>query len=884
MDSPSTEALLNGDFDAATQSLLDGDVPDLLDKVLTARYQQSPLTHNLPSPITHGQLHQDAVYHHDQHRNGQRFKNNERSRDIDVDLNMDILEPLFVRIRQFLEFNGLSPSFLRVFSGYVRVLLDNELDPLADEYLLCVQNELGRSLVISKGMEDILAFFLVKPTNMYMAIALFEYRRDKLILQCTYKNFVRGVHLRYREKHFKTVSGRYVQSTYLSQWRNTYEKKAHVWNDKANGFDNVRLKIFGYDKWLEKKEINEKRKKLADDYLMDRIFKRFHKKYIILQEQEQNMVLKQQQLILSVAMKKWKLRKRESDFKTSDTNSMKTHLKLLKQKMKKIELAQKMSDKARDEFLLRRGLRNVVVRYDSQKEYESQLELKEEYYAKKKWMELLFRKYKYRKLMEKAVDNEQLNLLRKYFVKTWSLRYEHRLRLYQYQVSSEERFIRGILVKWSKKTNNNKISSSFTKRHIGSSFIQKWRLKTREKRYRNDKDGQLLRNYLDHWVLQSLNKKKARDFSMRNAYRKFMIHWKEKSNLLAVANEKAQTFNENRTVSRNWGKLVASANNLQKMDEKADSYIKLKHFKLLQEKLQINISLQLIHHKVLVDKFSKMKMRYYLTLWKSALENRNQIKLQGIEDEFNEMKKQHLKEKFFKTFLYAMYSKEADKTHARSVQLKYYLKIIEKMDFLRDQEIILTKSINTSLSYKFFSQWQRKRLKIVNLQQLYLDTSSRFTQRSKKDLFLHWHKKVKFDDSMVEKIQVRWSRALLRGCLQAWREKTERNSTRKAKSEIFETPAKNISRSPDGTVSRKLLTKNNTRRAKLIASPIKGSSVLESVLRKRIQQNNNALVNDSKPNVSSLEAGISKLNFIDVPQLPPSDARLKGSPTRRKSP
>ena len=78
-------------------------------------------------------------------------------------------------------------------------------------------------------------------------------------------------------------------------------------------------------------------------------------------------------------------------------------------------------------------------------------------------------------------------------------------------------------------------------------------------------------------------------------------------------------------------------------------------------------------------------------------------------------------------------------------------------------------------------------------------------------------------------------------------------------------------------------------RTKKIASPIKASSVLESVLKRRVDNpykltDENATqmtIENGKEQMKKIESSISKLAFSDVPQLTPNDARLRGSPGRR---
>ncbi|KAL3235147.1 hypothetical protein RNJ44_02935 [Nakaseomyces bracarensis] len=862
MDSPSTEMLLNGDFDAATQSLINGAVPELMDKV---HVSTSPYLEVVRSP-------EDIT---------------SRSREThtrDLSTVMSILEPLFERVRDFLEVNELSPSFLKVFAGYIRILMENELDPLADEYLLCVQNELGRSLVLSKSMEDILTWFLVKPANTYIAMALFEYRRDKLIELGTFKHLLLILKLITRENHLLSTSNRYLESNYLSLWRSSYNKKAEVWAEKANRFNGIRIKILGYDRWMEKKEVNEKRQKLADDYFTDKALKRFHKSYRSLLECEQKFKVGQDKLLASTALKIWKIRTRENSFSLRNKHLLELHFSFMKKKLRKIKTAYTISNRSRDEFLLRRGLRQLAQRYDYRKQYEIELEQRELTYAKRKALEFMVTNYKNQLLMDKAVSHDRMNLLKSYFAKVWSTRYEERLKLYQYQIDSESRLVHNVFQKWIKQMKLKIIDASLLRSQGGNRYLQVWRLKTKEKKTIYERNKRLLDDYLLKWHSLSLLKSREREFALRKCFQRYILNWKAKTDRNAMDNDKAYKMRQTWLVSRSWERFLNKFGEINNMRENANSYVKLKHYKILIDKAHSNKSLELLLQKELNKKLSKIQMKQSFNLWKKAIEKRKDMKLEIIEEEFNVLHAQHLMEKYFRVFLFAMYSAEADKTYARSLQLKCYLAIADKVDSLKEQGRVCAQSLNTSRMKKIFSLWKRKRLKIANLERLYLDTSNGFTARGKQELFSLWYNKIKFDDTMVQKIQLRWSRALLRGCLQAWKEKRESNPKLRTNSEMYKTPAKNEKNiSENNQVKNSPTSRNVIRRAKLVASPIKGSSVLESVLRKRVQQNN-SFISDAKTETESLESGISRLNFIDIPQLPPSEARLKGSPTRRKNP
>lgn len=100
-----------------------------------------------------------------------------------------------------------------------------------------------------------------------------------------------------------------------------------------------------------------------------------------------------------------------------------------------------------------------------------------------------------------------------------------------------------------------------------------------------------------------------------------------------------------------------------------------------------------------------------------------EIKLTVIENEVTKIMHDHLKKRFLKTLLFAVYAIEADKTYERSLKLNVYLKWLVNSESLKENERQLTTLLAKQKIRHHYLLW-KEHSKKVNQLNIILDNKS----------------------------------------------------------------------------------------------------------------------------------------------------------------
>ncbi|KAJ9569844.1 uncharacterized protein HLK63_D05995 [Nakaseomyces glabratus] len=866
--SVSTEALLNGDLDAATDSLIAGNVSSLMDKV--------HISHPVGESIN-------------------TIRGGNRSTEYQVvtdswDVLRDMLDPFFQRIAKFLELNGLSPTFLSVFKIYLRILKENNLDPLADDYLLCLQNELGRSLVMSSVLEELLVYFLIRPANMYISMALFEHKQNRSISFSYLKQMESIYLLKSQERKMLLARDHALILRILERWRDELDVKGNLWYEKANEFKDVCSKILGYDLWMKKAESNQNKMKLADEYFMDKSLKRVIKSLQKLKNAEQSLQFVQDKIMLKHYMQIWQLSHRSKQFSVRNNNIMKISIRKWLNRIQCATSKCKIAYRFRERHEIQIAFTRFKNEYDRRQHYNEGLEERGDQLIKRKSFKIFLHTFELRKLLRNVLIRNEYNSQRKY-MEIWKRRTNQIKLADDIRLSQLVRKSNQIISMWHKNVILEQLLTKHNTDKLRKQFILKWRLATKYKVFMRNTDKLLKLHKLEIW------KSNSRDLQRANHFRKTKMLQNTYTNLTKI-------YGKINKMQRNSALLCEyhlKRNTLLQMKifenkkvvlmGRQQRFVKVKYWKIIKDIYDTDIALKNLEATSLSAKLSRLLLKRYFRIWMENYQDVREIKLTVIENEVTKIMHDHLKKRFLKTLLFAVYAIEADKTYERSLKLNVYLKWLVNSESLKENERQLTTLLAKQKIRHHYLLWKEHSKKVNQLNIILDNKKSTLSSHHLHKYLQIWSNRLKNNSSLIEKIQLRWSRALLRGCLQSWKEKSKNRGSASLSDELdtaYKTPHRENVRKYD-VLNFSDAKYRQAMRTKKIASPIKASSVLESVLKRRVDNpykltDENATqmtIENGKEQMKKIESSISKLAFSDVPQLTPNDARLRGSPGRR---
>lgn len=902
VESSSTESLLNDNgLNSSTHSLINQSVQELLSRlhVRDTLIVDSDSAESTVPPILVGT---DSV--------STFLEETERSNNQNVSMDrMDVIEKaspllslLYNKIQVFLLRNKLSLDFLRIYKRYVNCLLESGLNPLDDRYFLRLQNELSESYELTPRMQEILDTFLINPQNLIMKLALFEHRKMGNLIRRYFEKWECNWEIRRSLNQLEDIWQDFLKRKYLLLWSKKRQIIVIELASQAEDFRHFTLVSSLFDKWLARMETAEARKGLADHYVMDHALQRLLKRMNQVAVMSEQANLRYDAISKKIALKQWRLHVRERRFTTRQLNLKRFFFSRATSKLASHKELEDRADFTRRMLLMGSSFDIWRSGFYREKKRLSSLAVLEKKFIKTKTLKFLARCYR-EKEHELLVRRRLNGISRKlYFEKIWKTRFRERLHLYSFQKITEQRMLVQYIRTWQARFFSRIKASSLIESKQLNRFFRTWRLETQLSRFTSLSGEHIGQALFLMWRQRSIAQKKVRNFQCNSLQQKYCRKWEEKFNVIIQADRKADAMYTVSSVSHSFDHWLQRARVIAEMSDRSNIFIAMNAISKLKRGIAHMTEVHRFSEVVSRSPISKNVALRFFRQWKQLAIARRLDKLEFVLQVVEENVRKN-SEKFYlqlwiqKTKFYRSECLDkAIQVYDRNLQLRCLLRINQKLEDIQVLSKIGDGLRAKSLSLYFFYRWRDR---YDHVQELLVKLE---TENNKKNLALllnylnYWSMKFLKLNRNAETVQIfrkRWDRATVRGLMLLWKTKAD-DSPRKAQSARIR--QRQPSESGLVTPIRRSGTKNNTipgsegvkryrieamkthygRIRRAIPSPIKSSTTLNSIAKKKINNEEDAFTWSARtippPRLSlerinkNLASKIDRINFERIPE------------------
>ncbi|AQZ13016.1 SFI1 (YLL003W) [Zygosaccharomyces parabailii] len=860
----STEALINEDFIASsTGSLVNKDVNDLLSQVFIQPAveqgqfeEQNAPTYEVASNWNVPYDYKPARSFVDANINGIIENANKKLADVDP-----ILLLVFNRIQVFLLRNGLSLEFLKIFKRYIKLLTESGFDPLEDQFLLSLQNELSESFEFSPVLEDILNKFLLKPENLIMKLALFEHNSALNLMRRCLKTWKLHYELKRSLQKLGRLWHEYLERKFLMRWIQKYEDCAVHWTIQAQKFNEFTVASCGFDRWLDRMDSFKAKEGLADHYFLNGIFQRIKTETNTIALAIKKAKDFEGRILLQKTTRAWRLNFRSSQAHDIDLFPKKRIFVMIRRKIKHFEALNDRADLLRYSLLLSPLIKNWNIKTQALANQSCHLAYLEKFTVKKKALGTWKMELKRKRQEYLAVSHLNEILVRFTFKELWLNKFRKHLHLYSFWNIQSEKAVKKFFIQWKKQFFMRMKADEFMQAHRLKTLIQTWRFQVQLKTFVANRKCTLFAHIFTNWSYRALEKKCIRQFSssfvVKPIFGLWMSRQQEELHVKRLAISSHNQVLKIKFLSHWHQKLLF----LKAMQQRAEILRKIRVITMLKRGIARYREVKKTEEsfaKLLITKFFLAR---YFNIWKQQHILYRDDKLREFLENYVEEKNILLQRQLLilwnaKSRFYADdCCSRAVTVYQRSLQRSIFRKAERKM---RHYEILVEKSSDFRKNYLLLNAFYSWTTHVNQLREI---NSRLEVEINRKNLALllnymnNWSIRILKSRRNYEAVQVfrkRWDRATVRGLLLVWKNRVEQSPTKRPDHTLqnveLKTPTRRLSPKGTNTIPGsegvkmhriEAMKSHYSRVRRAIPSPIKSSLSLNSAVKKKIETEEN---------------------------------------------
>ncbi|AAS50195.1 AAL171Wp [Eremothecium gossypii ATCC 10895] len=771
-----------------------------------------------------------------------------------------VLQRLYNMVQVFLVRHGLSLDFAKVLKKYVALLHEGGSEPLQDQYILALQNELQQSYELSPIMDSILTAFLLRPENIPMKLALVEYRHQLQLVRKWFLSWRLKWNITTNLGVCESIWGNYLLKKYLYRWTEKYKLVAEYWEEDASNADELRLTASMFDTWAKQYSIRKTKEKMADNFHVVDYVERFRSRYMRMTECNDKAEVFHAHNLKTKFLARWRLAGR--------TKSVAPVFTVLTQRMTLAKVLQHFNSMnelnsfgcfAEKALTLRPLLIKWVSRLQRQDIQQRQLDAAELTFVKKKAYKIWRKQFHYRLSelhLQATLDN---NLLEFIFNRVWSIRYTERKMLYQVLSDKNKLLMKKQFSAWRLTTSLKVKSETQRNSNVAKKALRALILGAKLQQHNKLTEVKLISSYLSVWRKRHTEEQNVRVVGKMLVQRYWEHEFKRKYlafDDLNYITDKSYHSHLVKLMFSCWQQAYARKAVLY---DKASLFQRLKAAQRLK-KAVAKIDAVRFRETYYDDIVSNIYLKRYVDVWRQNASIRKDVRLEIILDNYECKNNVKLKRRFLRKMKerWSFYSNEcvrvANRKNRRDMGKLLLSRIIGKME-LRKLWLKQAGRLRSSmLLLNGFMYWLDRMDKI---QQLYAVVQLKVEE---KDVNLvvkcisKWNMKTlkfKRNEETGQMFRSRWNRALLRYVVTLWKDKTKKLANqrpldvfrpyRNSISHDFMTPLKadkvTIPGSERVKKNKMERIKNRYRGARrAIPSPIKSSDILDSTTKRKLSK------------------------------------------------
>ncbi|CAR21486.1 Sfi1p [Lachancea thermotolerans CBS 6340] len=921
-DDQLTSALIHGDSMYSTGSLLKKDIHDLLKEAKASSSQFLPENNHLnppdepEEPLYHLPFHpaKETGYLGDLSQIFGEFDPNFTSKNR-AKCDDALILLLFNKTQVFLLRNGFSLDFLMILKRFVELLVEEGLNPLENESLLELQNELEKGWEITPSFVALLDTFMMNPKNIYIALALFEFKSKRHSLKINFTRWKLQTELELNLRQLTDIWNSYIKQKHLQRWENTYRFRSEDLKGEADSFYNFKSLSNATDKWMKRMDEQKIKQELADAFLIQKEFKTIQKAYTLQIRSRELALRAHSKSCLGRFFTTWRLAARLKE--TRRQLSAPTEGLFFRKFRQKYRNLDSLSDKAR---ILEKSLvlspililwkERLIQRVEKTKH----LEILELIFQRKMALKVLKSAFTWKEREAAAKESIHFTLLKYFFCDVWRKRLNERQLFSEHTLRQDALLCCKYCTLWRNRVMVKKKANDHYQRAMSQKYFELFQLKCAYSRNERRKRESSTRLIFERWQRATELNLQLKAYES-NFLRLFWRHeWKRKyANFNDLTSITIKCHNS-LVVKQYFFRWAKKKENYETLRSKAFLFAKTRVITKMRLVAQRVKKLDAVARKYRTESDAECKRRY-MTLWLASLKVQMRLKHEILLDQYSSLTGQVLIVRYLKVwrtrtrYLRTECEEAADRLRYESLVGMMFRKALDKMRTYEQWNSVSEELNLQSVLLNHFNIFKQSYAELKQMSE-YLERI-----RAEKDLTAlvkcmnMWTMKQLKCTRNIETVEIfrnRWNRASLRAIMLLWKEKAETvntSSATKLRHELYEggdkvedqslvTPTR-IKKSGNITIpgsermkqNRMEAMRNHYRRArKAIPSPIKFSDNLDTITKKRLEIGDRESSEPSPP--PKLDLGkinkklASRHTKISFKTIPETKFSMEASPER----
>lgn len=832
-----------------------------------------------------------------------------------------MMQKLYNIIQVYLIRNNFSLTFLKRFKRYIDYLIEFNMDPMLDENVIVLQEELLHKNILQHNtkFEDILKRFLFKPNNVILNLVVYEFNQQNKLLKTFFLNW--RIHLtNMKLLHMYEI---FIKHKYLKIWHALWQNyRKNLW-EKSLMANEIRLKEFGLDAFLNKYDSKLKLDALADTKFKQSIFQRMKRKQKIVKE---NLVIFHKRQSNLLRIKYWKkmcLQYKLANFKF---NSIKLKEKYFLKILTKYQYNRDLYDKSIQSqklFTLRPFLNKWLSQLQFKQAVNDDLDFIERRFILTKFLNIWHQSFQLKLQENLLYCRLDLTLCENILKNIWHKRFRERLHLYSIQNIKDEKLKGKTFHRMLNRYQDTMKSEFFLHTNSLRKFWKIWKLNYKFKQHRMKNETTIKSKIIAQWKhIHELNNK-LNQYNKERLIQKIINKWLIQTRRRTKSVQTAEVRYNKRIRKFLFTLWLTNTTNIKHLDPYCDKYIQRKFIKLIKQRSNRIILLQDGYMQQL-NGLNRLLQRQILLSWYEKYLDSKQFELEKRLRYYQEDYALRTSLKYLQIWqdrlelIQVDYAQIAIEYNKKKIKTKLFLTLWNKLNSLQMENNYVDTIYHDTLKKRIFQNWKYKK---DTLSQWQFEVLQEYELKLLSAMLNKWsmsHLKIKRNERTVIMFRQRWDRANLRGILNLWHgkltlSKQDLFNTSGVKGSLF-TPAHKSTHTANsnvlgsnftdgakfsslrGTVELKKQRmqemRNRYNSARLIPSPIKDSNIFDTTTKRQLDKKTKNIDNDGPRNsyVSRSPHRVSpiKLNFGTVQRLQPtahnnSSATLTGSPIKRPS-
>ncbi|SCU96879.1 LANO_0E14598g1_1 [Lachancea nothofagi CBS 11611] len=914
---PLTSSLMSYNLKHSTSSLVRKDIKDLLQDA------KSPVTDNDADSIT--SEHFEHLFHHpetsgekrtlspsSQTSNKQHAFHSIPSLDDDPYFRM-----LFNKTQVLLLRRNFSLDFLVILKRYISLLLEEGQDPMLDQYVLELQNELDKGWELTQAFLELVDTFLTCPANPWMMLASLEQRNRRATFQSIFSRWRLQTELNLSLKQLGLIWDNYVQRKYLRVWQEKVRFKCKDLRSEADCLINFKSQSNTLDQWMKRTDAQKVKQDLADAFFLQKHLKLIEKISLFQRNHLKLADHDYEARCVKRAFSTWRL---ETRYQHSRPQLGAKSVRLFfKKVVTRSAYVRSLADKA---LLLERVLLLTPV----VKIWRANLTEKQNKMKDLVELETIFREKMALKVLKDVTDWKEREafavksldtiLVKFVFRKVWLKRLREKFSLHEYRSKRKAALSGRYFSIWRARYCKTFKAFSHYERVLARKALRGMRFKQRDLEIRRTRSETWARVLLLRWSNQAKLEKLLKRYQIQVVLSFWNHEWKRKYKSFKDLSTITVKCRDSFLVKEHLEKWIRKYKQAEELKRKANIFAKLRAISKMKRTLPHSERLNLFSLEIATQINHKHKKKY-LSLWKSSVQIQRRLKQEIVLDQYLTLREKAALKDYMALWSsrFRYFSLDctivADRQRYQNVASMVLQKALDKLQLHENWRLVSIELDNQSKMSNCLGDLKLKYTRISAMRkQLDRVVSEKDLSTLVKCMNMWTMKELKCsrNSETVDIFKNRWNRASLRAILLLWKEKLDSFNS--------EQPASIVKKSPDNQEQdQSLITptriknsgritipgsermkqnrmeamRNHYRRArKAIPSPIRFSEKLDTVTKRRLEVSASSLENReiSPPPIMDLEKINKKLasrkSTISFKSIP--DAKLSPLTSPQYSP